>query len=95
TDNTQPIMETISAQSLCDYIENLISNVENNNGISFEIRIDLNDDIFSEVEPNDLKSIDTIHIPNLDSQQQSSTVFSSDIDFERVDPDLYQQCEAK
>ncbi|CAG8732494.1 18720_t:CDS:2, partial [Racocetra fulgida] len=57
TNNTQPIMETISTQFLCNYIENLISNVENNNGISFEIRIDLNDDIFSEVEPNDLKSI--------------------------------------
>ncbi|CAG8521357.1 2149_t:CDS:2 [Dentiscutata heterogama] len=56
-DNTQPTMETISAQSLCDYIENLISNIENNNEISFEICIDLNDDIFSEVEPNDLKSI--------------------------------------
>ncbi|CAG8762455.1 14843_t:CDS:2, partial [Cetraspora pellucida] len=50
-------METISTQSLCNYIENLISNVENNNRISFEIHINLNDDIFSEVEPNDLKSI--------------------------------------
>ncbi|CAG8793512.1 27904_t:CDS:2, partial [Dentiscutata erythropus] len=95
TDNTQPIIETISAQSICDYIENLISNVENNNRISFEIHIDLNDDIFLEVEPNDLKSIDTIHIPDLDSQQQSSTVFSADNDDERVDLDLYQQCEAK
>ncbi|CAG8724069.1 1686_t:CDS:1, partial [Dentiscutata heterogama] len=44
---------------------------------------------------NGNKPKDTIHIPNLDSQQQSSTVFSADNDNERVDPNLYQQCEAK
>ncbi|CAG8748196.1 6604_t:CDS:1, partial [Dentiscutata heterogama] len=59
--NTQPTIETILAQFLYNYIENLISNIENNR-ISFEIYINLNDDMFSEVEFNDLKSIARIII---------------------------------
>ncbi|CAG8548696.1 4510_t:CDS:2, partial [Racocetra fulgida] len=65
-DNAQPAIKTISVQSLCNYIENLISNIENNNRISFEIHIDLNDDIFSEVEPDNLKAIVRIIVDKIE-----------------------------
>ncbi|CAG8655447.1 7439_t:CDS:2, partial [Racocetra fulgida] len=45
------------ANCLTSKAENLISNIENNGKISFEICVDLTDDIFSEVESNNLKSI--------------------------------------
>ncbi|CAG8813234.1 42226_t:CDS:2, partial [Gigaspora margarita] len=67
--NTQPTtIETILAQSLCNYIENLISNVENNNGILFEIHIDLNDNMFSEVESNNLKSIARVIVNKVEEE---------------------------
>ncbi|KAF0472460.1 hypothetical protein F8M41_025027 [Gigaspora margarita] len=61
---TTPI-ETISSQALCDYVAKLILDVESNNGISFEIRIDLHDDIFLMANFDDLKSIVRIIIDKI------------------------------
>src|SRR4051812_19308541 len=55
SDHNETIVELILLQALSDYVAELISNTEKNTGISFEIRIDLNN-IFSQENP-DLKSI--------------------------------------
>ncbi|CAG8801876.1 12394_t:CDS:1, partial [Dentiscutata erythropus] len=65
-DSTQTTIETISAQSLSNYIANLISNIENNSRILFEIRIDLTDDTFSKIESNDLKSLARIIVDKVE-----------------------------
>ncbi|CAG8766792.1 7812_t:CDS:1, partial [Cetraspora pellucida] len=87
-ENTQSTMETISAQSLCNYIENLISNIENNNGISFEIRIDLDDDIFSEVKSDNLKSIARIIVDKVEEGNDyiwsTSTASHTSVRFDNV-----------
>ncbi|CAG8570218.1 16378_t:CDS:2 [Dentiscutata erythropus] len=95
--DTKPIIETISLQVLSEFVAKLISDVEHNNGISFEARIDLNDDIFP-ITNLDLKSIARVILDKVeegDDYPQSSTVLSADGDEERIDPNLYQQCETK
>ncbi|CAG8604609.1 hypothetical protein C2G38_2032714 [Gigaspora rosea] len=46
-----------TSHTLCDYVAKLISNAKNTNEISFEIRIDLNNNMFSMATFNNLKSI--------------------------------------
>src|SRR5260364_227747 len=54
---TETTIETIPSHTLCDYVAKLISNTENTNKISFEICIDLIDDMFLMPIFIDLKSI--------------------------------------
>ncbi|KAF0518630.1 hypothetical protein F8M41_016800 [Gigaspora margarita] len=54
---TETTIETIPSHTLCDYVAKLISNTENTNKISFEIHIDLTNDMFSIATFDDLKSI--------------------------------------
>ncbi|CAG8837353.1 29183_t:CDS:2 [Gigaspora margarita] len=62
---TTPI-ETISSQALCNYIAKLILDVESNNEILFEIRINFHNDIFLMANFDDLKSIVRIIIDKLE-----------------------------
>ncbi|RIB05231.1 hypothetical protein C2G38_2047772 [Gigaspora rosea] len=59
-------IESIAPQTLSDYIAELISNAENNNGISVEIHLDLNDDIFSIAIFDDPKTIVRIIIDKIE-----------------------------
>ncbi|CAG8514261.1 20999_t:CDS:2, partial [Gigaspora rosea] len=63
---TTTTIESIALQTLSNYIAELISNAENNNGISVEIHLDLNDNIFSIVIFDDPKTIVRIIIDKIE-----------------------------
>ncbi|CAG8701829.1 16045_t:CDS:2, partial [Cetraspora pellucida] len=73
--NDETTVELILPQALSDYVAELISNTEKNTGISFEIRIDLND-IFSQEEP-DLKSIVRFIIDKIEEAPRVSTRYNN------------------
>ncbi|CAG8449350.1 6354_t:CDS:2 [Dentiscutata heterogama] len=59
-------IESIALQTLSNYIAELISNAKNNNEISVEIYLDLNNNIFSILTFDDLKSIIRIIINKIE-----------------------------